>query len=152
MATRDFLPQVNVNEITRIAVGAQIKQGVLISQSDIRIDGYFDGTIETSGKLVIGENAVVIGEVVSMGAEINGKYEGTIYSGQCVSLRESAIFKGTMNSVQISIEKGAIFDGTCKMISKEDFESHLSKSENNDQIEENNTEVSEYSSELPLED
>ena len=78
MATRDFLPQVNVNEITRIAVGAQIKQGVLISQSDIRIDGYFDGTIETSGKLVIGENAVVIGEVVSMGAEINGKYEGTI--------------------------------------------------------------------------
>ena len=49
MATRDFLPQVNVNEITRIAVGAQIKQGVLISQSDIRIDGYFDGTIDASG-------------------------------------------------------------------------------------------------------
>ena len=38
-----------INEVSRISVGTEV-QGNLISQSDIRIDGVFEGDMVTSGK------------------------------------------------------------------------------------------------------
>ncbi len=122
--SKDYIPQ--SNEITRLSAGTTIKQGILISQTDVRIDGKFDGTILTTGKLIIGETADVNAEVTCKGADIWGKLRGNIVSGECLSLKNTADYEGTINITNLAIEKGARFIGTCKMIEVDEFNKVLS--------------------------
>ena len=69
-----------VNDVTRISAGTEI-QGALGSNSDIRIDGVFEGDLVTSGKLVLGEKAVIKGNVMCNSADIWGTIEGTFTVG-----------------------------------------------------------------------
>ena len=44
---------VNVNSISRISAGTVIK-GEILSPNDIRIDGTFEGRIQSKGRVVVG--------------------------------------------------------------------------------------------------
>ena len=52
--------------------------GNFVSESDFRIDGNFEGSIETKGKVVIGKNGSIQGTIVCNSADIEGKFTGTI--------------------------------------------------------------------------
>ena len=52
------------NDICRISKGTTIT-GIITSTSDIRIDGVFEGTIYTKGKLVVGESSKIKGSVAA---------------------------------------------------------------------------------------
>jgi cytoskeletal protein CcmA (bactofilin family) len=107
--------------ITRLAFGTELKDAVLKSEGDVRIDGKFSGKIETKGKLIIGDSAEIHGDVICLGAEISGKMEGNVFAGDCVTLKSTCVFKGVLNVTKLCIEKGAAFNGTCKMIAKDEF-------------------------------
>ncbi len=111
-----------VNEISRIAEGTKVK-GSLISDYDIRIDGSFDGDLVTKGKLVVGVNANLRGNIVCNTADIFGFVEGELISGGITSFKSSADFRGNLKTQRISIEVDAIFNGTCKIITDQEFES-----------------------------
>ena len=66
-----------INEVSRISQATQVR-GSLVSQSDIRIDGTFEGDLITAGKLVLGENATIVGNVMCGNADIWGKIEGPL--------------------------------------------------------------------------
>ena len=57
---------VNVNSISRISAGTVIK-GEIISPNDIRIDGTFEGKVTSKGRVVLGESAVVKGDIICIG-------------------------------------------------------------------------------------
>ena len=59
----------SINEVSRISAGTEV-QGNLISKSDIRIDGLFEGDMVTSGKLVLGDSAVIRGNIICSSADI----------------------------------------------------------------------------------
>ena len=118
-----------VNEVTRIAAGAQILGGLLVSSGDIRIDGRFDGTLRTTGSLVIGEQALVTGEVFATNASIRGEMKGTISVSEVLTLMSSSRFSGTLQTVRLSIEKDASIDGNCRIITEEEFNSLLDESQ-----------------------
>ncbi|MEF9931925.1 MAG: polymer-forming cytoskeletal protein, partial [Bacteroidales bacterium] len=101
MAKHESVPQ--VNEVSRIATGTEIK-GTLISQTDIRIDGSFEGDLITSGKLVLGENAVIKGNIICLSADIWGKLEGEFTVGDAVTFKSSSSFTGNLKTVRICIE------------------------------------------------
>jgi cytoskeletal protein CcmA (bactofilin family) len=121
---QDTSPQ--INEICRISKPTVI-EGFLDTTSDIRIDGTFKGNIRTKGKIVVGESAIVEGTIVAQNADISGKIKGELYIGDTLSLRNKSITDGTMLLSKLSIDIGAIFNGTCKMVNKEDFEKAASK-------------------------
>ena len=52
----------NVNSISRISAGTVIK-GEILSPCDIRIDGTFEGKLHSKGRVVIGETAVIKGDI-----------------------------------------------------------------------------------------
>ena len=56
-------PTVNVNSISRISAGTVIK-GEILSPTDILIDGTFEGRVQSKGRVVVGESAVIKGDVV----------------------------------------------------------------------------------------
>ena len=124
MAKHDVSP--SINEISRISVGTEVK-GNLVSKSDIRIDGTFEGDLVTSGKLVIGESAVVRGNIICASADIWGVVEGEFCSKDSTTFKSSASFTGNLRTNKICIEMGAAFSGNCKIITEEEFASIASE-------------------------
>ncbi len=114
------IPQ--VNDVTRISQGTQI-QGTLVSNSDIRIDGVFEGDLVTSGKLVLGERAVIRGNVMCKSADIWGTLEGTFTVGDIVTFRSGSTFDGSLKTIRICIEMGAEYTGDCTIIDEVEFKS-----------------------------
>ena len=90
-------------------------EGKLSFEGQVRIDGKFSGQISTKDTLVIGEGARVNAEIVAGNVIINGTVEGTIKATVLVELHPPAKVKGSIEAPAISIDKGVVFDGTCKM-------------------------------------
>lgn len=109
-----------INEVSRISAGTEVK-GSLISQSDIRIDGVFEGDLIAGGKLVLGENAIIRGTVMCANADVWGKIEGDLTVGDTVTFKNTSSFTGQLKTIRISIEMGAVFSGTCQIINEADF-------------------------------
>ncbi len=117
MANKE-IPVGNINLVSRISDGTIFK-GDIESKSDIRIDGTFEGKISTAGRVVVGEGALVKGEVVCENADIFGHFDGTLQVRDTLSLKSACSVKGDLEIAKLSVELGAAFDGTCKMLKKE---------------------------------
>ena len=112
----------SANEVTRIPIGTEIRQGLLISSDDIRIDGRFYGKILSKGKVILGEKAIFKGEINCENADIYGTIEGSkIVVGDVLSLMATSCINSDIQIVKLSVENGAKFDGTCQIISKDEF-------------------------------
>ena len=112
---------VNVNSISRISAGTVIK-GEIISPSDIRIDGTFEGKVQSKGRVVIGETAVISGDIVCSDVDLWGKVEGNIFVKDTLALKEGCVVSGSLHVRRLSVELGATFNGNCKTISEADFD------------------------------
>ncbi len=110
-----------INEVNRISTGSEF-HGNLNSNSDIRIDGYFEGKLITTGKLVIGESAKLYGEATAKSCDIWGELDGKVLVKEVFGLRKTGIFRGKIACHKIFIEEGAVFTGSCKMITEDEFD------------------------------
>ncbi len=110
----------NVNSISRISSGTIIK-GDIISPNDIRIDGTFEGKVSSKGRVVIGETALIKGDIICNDLDLWGKVEGNIFVKDTLALKDGCVVDGGLNVRRLSVELGASFNGTCKTISEEEF-------------------------------
>ena len=113
-------PTLNVNSISRISAGTLIK-GEIQSPYDIRIDGTFEGRVQTKGRVVIGESAFVKGDVICENADLWGKVEGNLYVKDTLSLMEGCSMEGNLHVKRLSVELGSTFNGNCRMITETEF-------------------------------
>ena len=114
-------PTVNVNSISRISAGTVIK-GEIQSPYDIRIDGTFEGKGQTKGRVVVGESASVKGDVICENIDLWGKMEGNVFVKNTLALKEGCVVDGNLNVRKISVELGSSFNGTCRMITEQEFD------------------------------
>jgi len=98
-----------------LAVGTYIK-GDVKAEEDFRIDGKLDGNIECSGKVIIGPQAEIIGNIQCQNTDLMGIVTGNIVIHEVASLKASVRFTGEIVAKYIEIEPGASFNGTCKML------------------------------------
>lgn len=112
MARQDIIESGSVNTITN---GTVIK-GNIQASGDFRMDGTLEGDITLNGKLVIGESGVVTGNVVCQNANIIGTVNGNVTVKELLSLYATAKVKGDILINKLSIEPGAAFSGTCRML------------------------------------
>jgi cytoskeletal protein CcmA (bactofilin family) len=89
--------------------------GNIETNGDIRIDGNIEGNINSKGKVVIGNNGFVKGEVTCSNAELSGTLNGKINVGELLTLKDSSKINGDIKTTKLSIEPGAIFTGACAM-------------------------------------
>lgn len=97
-----------------IANGTTIK-GDIITNSDIRIDGKVEGTLKSSGHVIIGDDGFFSGTLTSKDIDVWGKMEGTLNATDTLNLRHSGKIKGDIIIGTLIIEQGAEFNGTCRM-------------------------------------
>lgn len=81
----------------------------------VRVDGNFKGEIKTESTLIIGESArmeasVDVGSIIIMGEII-----GDVTAKHSVAIEKPGKVKGTIVTPELMIEKGVIFEGSCRM-------------------------------------
>lgn len=113
--------QLDVNSISRISEGTAVK-GELSSLTDIRIDGSLEGKIYSSGRIVVGEKASIVGSIFCSDLDLWGKVNGDIYVQNLLSLKSPASVEGNLHVRKLQVEMGAELNGTCKMISEAEFD------------------------------
>ena len=114
-------PTVNVNEVSRISTGTVVK-GEISSSNDIRIDGTFEGKVKSKGRVVVGEKALIKGDIICANVDFWGTMEGNFYVKDTLSLKSSSKVKGDLHIKRLQVELDAKFDGTCQMITESDFD------------------------------
>lgn len=90
-------------------------EGKLSFEGQVRIDGKFSGQIFTKDVLVVGDGARVNAEVNAGTVIVHGQMEGNIRATQLVELHQPGRIKGNIETPNLSIDRGVIFEGTCKM-------------------------------------
>jgi cytoskeletal protein CcmA (bactofilin family) len=90
-------------------------EGKLRFQGTMRIDGHFKGEVSAQGNLIVGEDALVEGEVSVSYASVSGEVHGNIIAEQRVDLRAPSKVFGNIHSPAVVMEEGVIFEGTTKM-------------------------------------
>ncbi len=112
---------VNVNEVSRISTGTVVK-GEINSPNDIRVDGSFEGKIISKGRVVVGENAIISGDIICENVDLWGKMTGNLFVKDTLALKEGCSVKGNLNIKRLIVELGANFDGNCKMVDDAGFD------------------------------
>lgn len=104
----------DLSAVNLIAKGTTIK-GEIQSSGDFRIDGTLNGSIKSSGKVVIGSTGKVEGEIVCQNAEAEGELRVKITVKELLSLKATSVLRGEIITNKLSIEPGAVLSGTCNM-------------------------------------
>ena len=107
----------NTNQIAdRNIIGKNTKFiGDIISEGDFRIDGTIEGTIKTSGRIIIGKEGLIKGTATCSNADIEGSVSGELNVENLLTLKTTANIQGDVTMDKLSVEPGAIFNVNCVM-------------------------------------
>ncbi|MBQ7904586.1 MAG: polymer-forming cytoskeletal protein [Spirochaetaceae bacterium] len=97
---------------TMLGPGAFVS-GDLKLEGFTRVDGDIYGNIETTGKLIIGENARIRGSVTAKSVIVIGIVEGDILAPEGIHLFSSAVVLGDVISRKIKVDEKVIIEGYC---------------------------------------
>ena len=93
-------------------------EGRLEFSGTFRIDSSIKGTLVSEDTLILGEHAVVEGEIIGNRVMIGGRFDGTIQARGKVEIQPQAVVTGEIHTPCLVIEPGAIFDGQCHMLAQ----------------------------------
>lgn len=103
-----------IETVNTIGAGTIIT-GDIQSKGDVRIDGTLKGSVNTTGKVALGKEGVIEGDVVCNNADISGTLKAKITVSQLLLLKSTAKLNGDISTNKLSIEPGASFTGSCSM-------------------------------------
>jgi len=111
MLTRDK------NEKKTLDVDAGM-QGTLTFKDPVtlRINGSFEGKLDTKGSLIISENASVRADITGDEIVVGGKLTGNIVAADSLRVLSTAHIAGDITTPSLSVEKGAVIHGKCQML------------------------------------
>lgn len=107
----------DASSVNLIRAGTKIV-GDINSQGDIRIDGHLSGNLVTNGRFVLGPNGLIEGNINCANAEMEGEVKGIITVSEMLALKSTAKINGDILTNRLSIEPGAVFNGSCNMGAK----------------------------------
>jgi cytoskeletal protein CcmA (bactofilin family) len=94
-------------------------QGHLKSDGNVRIDGYFDGSIETKGNVIVGEAAKVVAEITADNVQVWGAVKGTIAATGRLEILPTGRVWGEIKVTSLLIDEGGMFRGKSVMAGDE---------------------------------
>ena len=106
---------VNIHDVHTILGPESTFEGKLIFEGTVRIDGNFKGEIQTSNILIVGQGARVEAKISVGKIVVNGEVIGDLTAKEAVELNAPAIIRGNIATPQLTIAKGVIFEGNCRM-------------------------------------
>ena len=88
-------------------------RGELKVKDLVRIDGYFEGSIITDGKVLVGNTGVVYTDIKASVVIIGGRVHGSVYATQRLTLLSTCYLYGNIVAYNLFAEEGCTFKGHC---------------------------------------
>ena len=101
---------------TVLGAGTQF-EGTLRAEGHVRIDGTFVGDISTKGRILIGEQAKIDGDLVGEAVDVAGLVKGDIVSRR-VSVTRTGRIVGDLHLEKLATEEGGFIQGLVRMEEK----------------------------------
>lgn len=83
---------------------------------NLRINGKFEGNLDTKGNLTIGPMAQVNADITGENIIIAGKTRGKIIARERLTLLPTAVVQGDIFPARLNVAEGAIFESVCHML------------------------------------
>jgi len=99
---------------TVIGPDAQFK-GELTFQGAVRVDGQFEGSIQTTGKVFVSKGGKLKAEVKAGSVALEGQVDGNLTADDRVELRATAQLRGDVRAAKLLVVEGASFVGRCEV-------------------------------------
>ena len=90
-------------------------EGKLSFDEMVRLDGHFSGEIKSSDTLIVGETAVMQGDIQVGALILSGRFSGKIIATDRVELRAPAQVEGSIETPNLVVEEKVIFNGDIVM-------------------------------------
>ena len=91
--------------------------GELVLDGLLRIDGDFSGSIETSGKVLVGKSGRAECNIVAGTVVVGGVIRGNIFSSGKVVILSTGMVIGNIQAPRMVIEEGVLLHGNCQIVS-----------------------------------
>ncbi|MFZ5915376.1 MAG: bactofilin family protein [Chloroflexota bacterium] len=89
-------------------------RGTIQADGSIRIDGIFEGSIETAGNLVIGEQAKILANIKAYNVSVAGAVKGDINANR-VEVLETGKIWGDLTVNSFTLDDGGFLSGQVHM-------------------------------------
>ena len=94
-------------------------KGTLSFEGTVRIDGRFEGTVQTNDTLVIGETGDMQADIDVGILVCKGKLKGTVVASKKIEMHPASKITGNVKTPAMSMELGAVLDGQLNMTGRE---------------------------------
>lgn len=89
--------------------------GEIWYEGQVQIEGRLEGVVHTKGTLVVGDRAVLKATIDAGTVVCKGKIEGDVVAKNTIKLLSPGFIDGTLNTPQLSVETGGMFNGRLSM-------------------------------------
>ncbi len=100
--------------------------GVLLTKNSICIEGGFKGRLKCESQVILNESAIIEADIVAEYISVHGKVTGNITALKQLNIGMTGVVRGDVKTAAITVDKGGILDGTCKMLSEQQIKENRS--------------------------
>lgn len=100
-----------------ITEGSKI-EGKINFNGSVRIDGFVDGELNVTEKIIVGNTGHIKGKVRCNSFSSSGRCEGTFEITELAELLKGTILEGEITCKKLIVEEGVILDGSVSMKEK----------------------------------
>jgi len=86
-------------------------KGELTFEKGLRLQGKFEGKINTGGRLHVAKEARLQADVEASAIIVEGEVKGNLSASDRIELKQSARYEGDLSASKLVVEEGAIFSG-----------------------------------------
>ena len=99
-------------------------KGSVKFRSELIIDGDVEGTIDSVGRLTVGRNGHIRGEVRTRSVTVHGTVDGNLTADERCELRSGCTLRGDIETSRLVVDENANFIGNAE-IAMQDYLSEL---------------------------
>jgi cytoskeletal protein CcmA (bactofilin family) len=99
---------------TIIGKNCEVKGG-LIGKGGIRVDGKVEGSVISEDQVIIGEFAVVKGDISGTHVIISGRVNGDVTAKTKLEILHTGKLYGDICAPKLAMAEGVVFQGACEM-------------------------------------
>jgi cytoskeletal protein CcmA (bactofilin family) len=108
------------NGATSVERGGTLSSGVSIKgtvkfEKELVIDGEVEGRIDSQGRLTIGKQARIKGDIKTRSVIVDGTVNGNIMAGERCELRAGCTVNGDIEAPRLVVDEAASFVGSAKI-------------------------------------
>ena len=105
------------SEVIETVIGGQTRfKGNVKTNKPIRIDGVFEGDIDSTNLVLVTEGGRVKGNIKCSELQLKGTGEGTANCTQLMQFASTGSYSGDITVGSLITVPGAFFNGSCRMV------------------------------------